>query len=82
MKGGGQTGRRPVAEDTGNSWTNEEIAILRRWYPTLGAQQCVEYWPMLSGRSRHFEQIDNKARRLGIQGCVPDDVFELFGEGR
>ena len=62
------------------TWSPEEISTLERWYPVIGLRQCSELWIRLTGRGRTVEQIDNKARRLGIQSHIPDDWMELFDE--
>jgi len=59
-------------------WSPDEESTLRRWYPVLGATQCVEYWEELTGRVRGYKQIDRKAQNIGIQNYVHSDWLELF----
>ena len=61
-------------------WSQREVVALWRWYPVLGARECVASWPMLTGRERTYSQIQNKARAVGVQDWAPDDWFELFDE--
>jgi len=74
-----------VVEDNPESypyplWSPQEIEKLWRWYPTLGLKQCAEFWDSLTGVNRSSEQIDNKARRLGIQNYIPSDWLDLFND--
>jgi len=59
-------------------WSPAEEVKLRRWYPVLGATQCVEFWEELTGRIRGYKQIDRKAQNIGIQNYVHNDWLELF----
>ena len=63
------------------TWSPREVEVLERWYPVIGLKQCGEMWDRLTGRGRSLEQLDNKARRIGMQNYIPDDWMELFDDG-
>lgn len=44
------------------TWTNEDIQVLRDYYPEFGAEKCSE---LISGKTKR--QIKDKARVLGIK---------------
>lgn len=53
-----------------NQWTDEEIAVLREWYPTMSTQRLMQ---MLPGRSER--SIRNKAAQLQVRKSIHAPKF-------